>query len=117
MRSVNIRELKTNPSAALRMARKNDLVVVMNRDQPRALLVDLSRLNLPDTPGVKLAIAAALFRQGHVSLGYASRIAGRTLPDMVNTLGHMGIPIAEVGGPELDHDIEALDAWRKGIPV
>ena len=36
---------------------------------------------------------------------------------MVNTLGYRGIPIAEVGGPDLDHHIEALDAWRKGIPV
>lgn len=117
MRAVNIRELKNNPSEALRSAREDDLVVVMNRDQPQALLVDLTRLNLPDMPGVKLALAVALFGQGHVSLGYAARIAGKSLSEMMNTLGNMGVPIVRVSGPDLDHDIETLDAWKKRIPA
>ncbi len=37
MKTVNIRELKNNPSAALRAARE-DMVVVMNRDVPQAVL-------------------------------------------------------------------------------
>jgi len=74
MRAVNIRELKNNPSEALRSAREDDLVVVMNRDQPQALLVDLTRLKLPDMASVKVALAVALFGQGNVSLGYAARI-------------------------------------------
>lgn len=37
MNSVNIRQLKKNPSDALRMARKQP-AVVMNRDQPEAAL-------------------------------------------------------------------------------
>lgn len=41
MQAVNIRQLKYNPSTALRAARDDDLVVVMNRDQPEQLLVDL----------------------------------------------------------------------------
>ena len=117
MRAVNIRELKNNPSEALRSAREDDLVVVMNRDQPQALLVDLSRLKLPDLPGVKVALAVALFAQGNVSLGYAARIAGKSLSEMMDMLTHMGVPIVKVSGPDVEHDFAALDAWKKRIPA
>ena len=115
MRAVNIRELKNNPSEALRSAREDDLVVVMNRDQPQALLVDLTRLRLPDVASVKLALAVALFGQGSVSLGYAARIAGKSLSDMMNMLTHMGIPIVKVSGQDIEHDLATLDAWKKPI--
>ena len=53
MQTVNIRQLKTNPSTALAAARADDMVVVMNRDHPQALLVDLERLDVPDLPAVR----------------------------------------------------------------
>jgi len=40
MEIVNVSGLKNNPSEALRMAR-HDLVVVMNRDRPDALMVGI----------------------------------------------------------------------------
>ena len=40
MKSVNVRQLKNNPSEALRSAREHP-VIVMNRNQPEALLVHL----------------------------------------------------------------------------
>lgn len=117
MRAVNIRELKSDPSEALRSAREDDLVVVMNRDQPQALLVDLTRLKLPDMASVKVALAVALFGQGNVSLGYAARIAGKSLSDMMDMLTHMGIPIVKVSRPDIEHDLATLDAWTKRIPA
>ncbi len=117
MRAVNIRELKSDPSEALRSAREDDLVVVMNRDQPQALLVDLTRLKLPDMASVKVALAVALFGQGNVSLGYAARIAGKSLSDMMDMLTDMGIPIVKVSGPDIEHDLATLDAWTKRIPA
>ena len=48
MKAFSIRELKSNPSAALRAAQTDDLVVVMNRQQPQALLDDLARLGVAD---------------------------------------------------------------------
>jgi len=41
VRAVNIRQLKTSHSVALAAARGGGVVVVMNRDHPQALLVDL----------------------------------------------------------------------------
>ncbi|MCK5191497.1 MAG: type II toxin-antitoxin system Phd/YefM family antitoxin [Methylococcales bacterium] len=52
MRAFNIRQLKNNPSTALRAAHEDDMVVVMNRDNPTALLVDLEKMALPDLESV-----------------------------------------------------------------
>ena len=40
MHAVNVSGLKNNPSEALRFARE-DVVVVMNRDQPVAVMIGL----------------------------------------------------------------------------
>jgi hypothetical protein len=59
MKSMNVRELKNNPSRALRLARE-DLVVVMNRDTPDAVLVHLDQEELLGASGIRLALASAL---------------------------------------------------------
>ncbi len=115
MKTVNIRELKNNPSAALREARE-DMVVVMNRDVPQAVLVDLHYLGIPDVAGVRMALAVALFKQGNVSLGYAARIADKSLPAMMTTLGQMGIPIVTVTPEDAKHDFAVTDTWFQNNP-
>lgn len=97
MQSVNIRQLKTNPSTALAAARTDDMVVVMNRDQPQALLVDLEQLGVPDLPAVRVALAVSLFRSAAVSAGFAARMAGKPLAEMLTLLSSQGIPLT---GPD-----------------
>lgn len=58
MKAVSIRELKNNPSAALRAAREPP-VMVLNRHQPEALLVHLDDDLLLTDPGVRKALATA----------------------------------------------------------
>lgn len=116
MKTVNIRELKNNPSAALRDARE-DVVVVMNRDEPQALLVDLKQLGTGDVAGVRVALAVALFRQGNVSLGYAARVAGKPLAEWIALLGRMGIPLVSPTPEDAAHDMAVADAWfRERLP-
>ncbi len=98
MRVVNIRQLKNNPATALRGAKEDDLVVVMNRDRPEAVLVSLDKLGLPDPEAVRVALAVSLFRNGAVSAGFAARMAGKPLPEMLALLSSLGIPLA--GGAE-----------------
>lgn len=93
MQTVNIRQLKTNPSTALAAARADDMVVVMNRDNPQALLIDLERLSLPDLPAVRVALAVSLFRSAAISAGFAARMAGKSLGDMLTLLSSQGIPL------------------------
>jgi antitoxin (DNA-binding transcriptional repressor) of toxin-antitoxin stability system len=99
MQTVNIRQLKANPSMALAAARKDDMVVVMNRDHPQALLVDLEQLGVPDLPAVRVALAVSLFRSGSVSAGFAARMAGKPLDEMLILLSSQGIPLTGAGSP------------------
>lgn len=102
MRAVNIRQLKTNPGVALAAAREDDVVVVMNRDRPQALLVDLEQLDVPDLPAVRVALAVSLFRGGSVSAGFAARVAGKSLAEMLTLLSSQGLPLTGEGKAAAD---------------
>ena len=65
MHAVNVRQLKSNPSVALREA-KNDLVVVMNRDRPDAVLVGMEQLGIADLPHVRTAFAVSMLSLIHI---------------------------------------------------
>ncbi|MFT3780065.1 MAG: UPF0175 family protein [Ottowia sp.] len=111
MQTVNIRQLKTNPSTALAAARADDMVVVMNRDHPQALLVDLEQLGVPDLPAVRVALALALFRGGAVSAGFAARVAGKPLAEMLALLASQGLALTGEGRAAAD---EAHADLRRG---
>ena len=114
MRTVNIRQLKTNPSTALAAAREGEVVVVMNRDDPQALLVDLKQLDAPDLPAVRVALAVSLFRSGSVSAGFAARMAGKPLSEMLMLLSRQGIPLSESGkaaGDEASEEMRRARDW------
>ena len=73
METVNVSGLKNNPSEALRKVRK-DVVVVVNRDQPDALMIGFAGTGgALDVPGVRVALATALFREGNLSLARSAR--------------------------------------------
>ena len=75
MHVVNVSGLKNNPSEALRSA-KDGLVVVMNRDQPDAVIVGLQSGKLLSEPGARVALATALFRNGGLSLVQCCTLSG-----------------------------------------
>jgi len=110
MQTVNIRQLKSNPSTALAAARADDVVVVMNRDRPQALLVDLEQLGAPDLPAVRVALAVSLFRGGAVSAGFAARVAGKPLAEMLTLLASQGLALTGPGRAAAD---EARDEMRR----
>ena len=110
-KTVNIRQLKNNPSAVLRMARK-DLVVVMNRDQPEALLFHLDDEGLLGEPGVRLALATALYKSESLSIGRAARVAGMPLEAFMVEMGRAGIPVIRGNARTLREDLKNIRAWR-----
>ena len=113
MKSVNVRELKNNPSNALRLARE-DVVVVMNRDTPDAVLVHLDDGQLLNMPGVRLALATALFRDGALALGRAAKVAQVALVDFIQHLSRLGIPVVKGTVEDVRKDEEALTGWLNG---
>jgi predicted HTH domain antitoxin len=110
VKSVNVRELKNNPSEALRQAREG-LVVVMNRDKADALLVHLDDDKLLGMPGVRLALATALYRDGDLPVGRAARLAGVATVEFIQHLSRSGIPVVAGNPEEVQRDVETLDTW------
>lgn len=116
MQAFNIRQLKNNPSEALRAAHDNNMVVVMNRDTPTALLVDLEKLGLPNLAAVKEALAISLFRDGVISAGAAARMAEKSLPAMLTLLSNLGIPLTPVSKEEATSDMATAREWLRQQP-
>ncbi len=110
MEVVNIRGLKHNPAEALRKAR-HEPVVVMNRDKPDALLVHLDDDKLLTMPGVKMALAIALFKDGHLSLGRAAKVADITLSEFMQQVSRLGIPVVRCSAEETHQELETLETW------
>ena len=111
MKAVNVRQLKNNPSEALRMAREHP-VVVMNRDHPEALLFHLDDEGLLGEPGVRLALATALFKSESISIGRAAKVAGMPLEAFIVELGRAGVPVIRGNARTLREDLKNIKAWR-----
>jgi len=113
MQSVSVRELKSNPSTALRDAR-DDMVVVTNRGEPDGVLVGFSQLGgVADLPHLRQAIAVKLFEQGALSVAAAATLAGEPLGAMLSRLAALEIPVVDYSAGELDDEIKAAKAWLR----
>jgi predicted HTH domain antitoxin len=110
MHTVNVRQLKNNPSEALRKAQK-EMVVVMNGDHPSAVLVHLDDSGLLKLPGVRLALGTALFKEGSLPLARAAKLAELPLPEFMQHLSRSGIPVIQGSAKEVKKDVETLKAW------
>ena len=86
-----MRELKKNPSRALRLA-KDGPVLILKGDEPDALLIHLDKSLTETESGVRPALAASLYGGG-VSLGKAAKISGLSLSEFVDHLGNLGVEI------------------------
>lgn len=113
MKAFSVRELKNNPSVALRAARE-DPVMVLNRHKPQALLVHLDDDTLLSEPGIRRALATALYRDQSLSLGHAAQFAGVAIGDFVSHLSQAGIPVIRGTAASVHEDTEVITAWRKG---
>ena len=115
MKAVNVRELKNNPSAALRAARKHP-IMVLNLHRPEALLVNLESDSLLAEPEIRQALAAALYRDHCLSLGRAAQFAGIPLADFIHHVSRLGIPVVQGAAASIGEDAEAVAAWRGNAP-
>ncbi len=110
MHVVNVSGLKNNPSEALRNAR-DDVVVVMNRDEPDALMIGLQSGKLLSEPGMRAALASALFRDGGLSLVRSARMAQMPLASFIAHVSRLGIAVVTHDASEVTRDMETLDQW------
>ena len=110
MKAFSVRELKNNPSTALREAREEP-VMVLNRNHPEAVLVHLSDDSLLGEPGIRQAIATALYRSRSLSLGQAARFSRLGIAEFMRHVSRLGIPIVPGSAPCLREDLDAIGQW------
>lgn len=111
MHAVQVRELKNNPSQALRKA-EHEMVVMMNRDHSSALLLHFDEAMLQKA-GVSVALATALFRDGGLSLARAAKVAETSIVDFMQHLSMLGIAVVQGSEGEAEKDMETLETWLK----
>ena len=116
MKAFSVRELKNNPSAALRQAREHP-VLVLNRHWPEALLVHLDDESLLSEPGIRRALATALYRDQSLSLGQAARFSGLSIAEFIQHVSRLGIPVVGGTSDAVREDAETIGAWRNGSSV
>ena len=111
MQAFNIRQLKNNPSTALRAAKEDDMVIVMKRDTPTALLIDLEKIGVPDIDAVRVSLAVSLFKQGVISVGTAARMAKHNLSEMMTLLSSLNIPLTGHQADDAVSDMATIRQW------
>lgn len=110
MEVVNVSGLKKNPTSALRKSHK-ELVLVMSRDRPDALMIGLNENAELAGPGVKAALATTLFNDGHLSLGRSARLAEMSVAEFIAHLSRLGIAVVRLNENETERDMDTLDQW------
>lgn len=58
-----------------------------------------------DLPAVRVALAVSLFRSGSVSAGFAARVAGKPLTEMLTLLSRLGLSLT--GDPASANEIRS----------
>jgi predicted HTH domain antitoxin len=115
MQTINIRQLKTNPSPALKSAR-TDLVVIMNRDKPESVMVGFEQLDgLADFAHVRQAMAVGLFKDRLISLTGAAHMANESIGVMLTRLARLGVAAADYDAPSLAAEVAGAQAWLRPI--
>lgn len=111
MYATNIRDLKKNPSAALRQAELGP-VLILKRNQPNALLLHLDKSLFETQENLRPALAASLYQDNVLSLGASAKLADLTLTDFVNFLENLGIDIVKVD-ETTDMETKDVSQWLK----
>jgi hypothetical protein len=111
MYATNIRDLKKNPSAALRHAR-DEPVLILKGNQPDSVLLHLES-TLGDTMlALRPALASVLFRDGVLSLGAATKLSGLPLVDFIQHLDSLDIEIVKAD-ETVAQEAKDVSAWLK----
>ncbi|MEN8178719.1 MAG: UPF0175 family protein [Pseudomonadota bacterium] len=92
MHATNVRNLKKNPSLALRQAEESP-VLVLKGDEPNALIVHLNKSVTDTEQSVRPALAATLFKDETLSLGRATRLSGMPIQEFIQYLAELGIDV------------------------
>ena len=109
MYATNVRNLKKNPSEALREAEKAP-VLILKGNEPNALIMHLDT-SIEDTKHMlQPALASSLFKDKVLSLGAAARISGLSLSEFIEHLSQLDIDVVTMD-KHTQNESRVLDEW------
>jgi len=109
MFATNVRNLKKNPSLALRQA-EQEPVLVLKGDQPNALIIHLDKSGMGNEQMFRPAVAASLYKDKTLSLGAAARLSGLSLTQFVDHLSGIGIDLVQMD-ETTGQEIKDIGTW------
>lgn len=111
MYATNVRNLKKNPSEALRHA-EEEPVLVLKGNEPNAVIIHLEK-NFADSDSLwRPALAASLYKDRVLSLGAAAKLSGLTLSEFIGHLSALDIDIVSADEYSMQEK-EMLKSWKK----
>lgn len=85
----------------------------MDRHEPEALIVHLDDESLLSEPGVREALATALYRDGTISLGKAERVARLPVAEFMRHVSRPGVAVIRGSAVDVASDIDTIEAWTR----
>ena len=109
MYATNVRNLKRNPSEALRHA-ELETVLILKGNQPNAVLLNLKTSLGEVDEQLEPALAASLFKDRVMSLGAAAKISGLSLSEFIDHLAQLDIDLL-IPDQQTSKELDVLASW------
>lgn len=109
MYATNVRNLKKNPSLALRKAEEAP-VLVLKGDEPNAIIFHLDKSFTDTEQAFRPAVAAGLYQDGVISLGGSAKLSGLSLNGFIDHLSSLGIDIVQANDTT-NSDVKDISPW------
>lgn len=77
-------------------------------------MIGLKSAKIIGMPGVRKALATALFKDGELSLARFAKLADMPLADFITHISRLGIPVINQTAEEVQQDMDTLEQWLKG---
>ena len=76
-------------------------------------MIGLKSAKIIGMPGVRKALATALFKDGDLSLARSAKLADMPLADFIAHVSRLGIPVIDQTADEVREDMDTLEQWLK----
>ena len=74
-------------------------------------MITINQIKAFDTPGVCIALATTLFKDGELSLVCAASLAKMTLAGFIMHVSRLGISVITQTDDEVEEDMDTLVEW------
>ena len=104
MESISVEQFLEHPDALLSGAQGGKIAVVTQDGEPVFMVVPMGAKL--DSRNVRLELAVTLFDRERISIGVAARIAGLSIPELIDELGRRRISVVRYSGEEFAEEMK-----------